>query len=113
MSEFLKWILDIPLVLTRPSPEETWYMYPEFDDEAVSAILIRETKFGKSPIYFVSKILARSKTRYKKIEKVALAVVVASQKLRRYFWVNSIVVRIDLPLRQMLYLPDLAGRLLN
>lgn len=35
----------------------------------------------------------------------------ASRKLRQYLLANSIVVRKDLPLKQVLYIPGLAGRL--
>lgn len=45
-------------------------------------------------------------SRYQKIEKVALA-----RKLRRYFLAHSIVVRTDQPLKNVLFRPNLAGRM--
>ncbi|RDX96548.1 Retrovirus-related Pol polyprotein from transposon 17.6, partial [Mucuna pruriens] len=49
--------------------------------------------------------------RYQKIEKAALAVVVASGRLRPYFQNFGIIVKTDLPIRQVLRKPDLAGRM--
>ncbi|RDX91446.1 rnhA, partial [Mucuna pruriens] len=49
--------------------------------------------------------------RYQKIEKAALAVVVASRRLCPYFQNFGIVVKTDLPIRQELRKPDLAGRM--
>lgn len=55
------------------------------------------------------KILSGEEIEYKKIKIVALAVVVASQKFRRYFLAHSIVVQTDFPLRQVLYWPNMVG----
>ncbi|RDX97095.1 Pro-Pol polyprotein, partial [Mucuna pruriens] len=49
--------------------------------------------------------------RYQRIEKAALALVTASRWLRPYFQNFSIVVHIDLPIRQVLRKQDLAGRM--
>lgn len=48
---------------------------------------MKEMDDGKNPIYFVFIDLAGAKARYQKIEKVTLVVMVASQKLIKYFWV--------------------------
>ncbi|RDX93784.1 Retrovirus-related Pol polyprotein from transposon 17.6, partial [Mucuna pruriens] len=50
--------------------------------------------------------------RYKKIDKAALALVMASRRLRPYFQNFSIIVRTDLPIRQVLRKPDLVGRMI-
>lgn len=51
---------------------------------AVSFVLVREDKGTQYPIYYVSKTLLDTKTRYPHLEKLALALIVAA-KLRPYF----------------------------
>ncbi|MCI20601.1 gag-pol polyprotein, partial [Trifolium medium] len=55
--------------------------------------------------------LSGPELRYQKIEKIALALMTAAKKLRRYFLANSIIVRTDQPQKQVLFRPDLAGRM--
>ena len=43
-------------------------------------------------VYYVSKTLADAKTRYLPLEKLALALVMASKKLNHYFQAHKIVV---------------------
>ncbi|MCI19788.1 maturase K, partial [Trifolium medium] len=81
--------------------------------DAISAVLIRESKEGQKPVYFVSKAPQGPELRYLQIEKVTLAVVVAARKLRHYFLAYSIVVRTDQPIKQLLARPDMAGRMLK
>lgn len=64
---------------------------------------MKEMDDGKNPIYFVFIDLAVAKARYQKIEKVTLVVMVASQKLIKYFWVHPFITRTYLPLRHILY----------
>jgi len=94
----LNTILSRPLVLSRPMAGETLYLYLVILAEAVSVVLVGEVGTNQSLVYFCSKALARPKRRYQKIEKVALALMVAARKLRRYFLAHSIVVRTDQPL---------------
>jgi hypothetical protein len=60
--------------------------------EVVNAVLIREIGTNQNPVDLSLKALAGSKTRYQKIEKMKLAVMVAAKKLRRYFLAHSIIV---------------------
>ncbi|RDX74602.1 hypothetical protein CR513_45639, partial [Mucuna pruriens] len=86
----LKAMMATPPVLTRPKPEE---------------------EGEQRLVYFTSKVLQGPERSYQKIEKAALAVVTASRRLRPYFQTFSITVRMDLPIRQVLRKPDLAGRM--
>ena len=52
-------------------------------------------------------------TRYPKLEKLALALMVASRELRPYFHAHSIEVLTNYPLRQVLQKPKTLGRLLK
>ena len=49
-------------------------------------------------MYYVSKVLQGSETRYPFTEKVALALLNATRKLRPYLQAHSIIVLMDQPL---------------
>ena len=54
-----------------------------------------------------------AETKYPELEKLALALVVASRKLRPYFHAHSIMVLTNYPLRQVLQKPEALGKLLK
>ena len=54
-----------------------------------------------------------AETRYPELEKLALALMVASRKLRPYFHTHSIKVLTNYPLRQVLQKLEASGRLLK
>ncbi|RDX58415.1 hypothetical protein CR513_62272, partial [Mucuna pruriens] len=100
-----------PLVLTRPRPGMPLCLYISISDNAISSVLIQEEEGEQKPVYFTSKVLQGPEKRYQKIEKAALALVTASRRLRPYFQAFNIIVRTDLPIRQVLRKPDLVGRM--
>ncbi|KAK2383691.1 hypothetical protein QL285_071117 [Trifolium repens] len=55
--QHLKRALSEPPVLTQPEQGETLFLYLAVAQEAISAVLIRETEQGQKPVYFVSKVL--------------------------------------------------------
>ena len=64
-------------------------------------------------MYYISKWLIDAETRYLEMEKLALALVIASRKLRPYFHSHTICVLTNYPLRQVLQKSDASGRLLK
>ena len=62
-------------------------------------------------MFFVSKSLADAETSYNHLEQAALALQVATKKLRSYFQAHPIVVLTNLPLRSTIHKPDLSGRM--
>ncbi|CAL1376418.1 unnamed protein product [Linum trigynum] len=56
-------------------------------------------------------MLAGAETRYSPIEKAALALVNASQKLRPYFQSHAITVLTNLPLKRILSSMEVSGRM--
>nr|XP_025636282.1 uncharacterized protein LOC112730408 [Arachis hypogaea] len=74
-----------------------------------------ETETGRkqNPVYFISRVLQPTETRYPKIEQLALALITTARRLQHYFQSHTIIVRTDQPLRQILTRPELAGRLIK
>ena len=64
-------------------------------------------------MYYVSKRLIDAETRYPEMEKLALALVVASRKLRPYFHSHTVRVLTNYLLRQVLQKSDASGHMLK
>ena len=95
-----------------PKAGDTLYLYLAASDIAVSAALFKECGDTKlRPVFFVSKSLTDAETRYSHLERAALALRTAAQKLRPYFQAHPVVVLIDLPLRGTIHKPDMFGRM--
>ncbi|RDX97491.1 hypothetical protein CR513_19729, partial [Mucuna pruriens] len=107
----LKAMLATPPILVRPELGQPLHLYISVTDDAMNSLLIQEREKEQCLIYFISKTLHGPKKRYQKIERGALALIVASRRLRPYFQSFSIIVRTDLPIQQILRKPDLAGRM--
>ncbi|CAL0314908.1 unnamed protein product [Lupinus luteus] len=107
-----KQYLAAPPILSKPEPDEVLFVYLAVSDEAVAAVLIKETADGQNPVYFISKALQGPELRYQKLEKVAYALLVATRRLRQYFQSHATVVRTNQPIRQILHKPELAGRMI-
>nr|XP_027109104.1 uncharacterized protein LOC113728959 [Coffea arabica] len=90
---------------------EILFLYLSACNETVSAVLVRENRGARRPIYYVSCALQGPETRYTPAEKLVLALVHAARKLRPYFQTNSITVLTDQPLRQILTKPEISGRM--
>nr|GFB86968.1 reverse transcriptase domain-containing protein [Tanacetum cinerariifolium] len=67
----------------------------------------------QTPIYFVSRSLQVPELNYTPMEKLVLSLVFAAKRLRRYFQVHPITVITGQPIKQIMYRPDVAGRLLK
>ena len=59
----------------------------------------------------MSRTIRWAETRYQKIERLCLAVVITVHKLRQYFQSHQVVVKTDYPIKNVLRKPDLAGRM--
>ncbi|XP_070041243.1 uncharacterized protein [Nicotiana tomentosiformis] len=107
----LKEYLSSPPLLSKLELGEHLLVYLVVSEVAVSAVVVRESKGTQSPIYYISKILVDAETKYPHLEKLALALVVASRKLGPYFKFHPISVVTTFPLRSILHKPELSGRL--
>ncbi|XP_027101128.1 uncharacterized protein [Coffea arabica] len=99
------YLAELP-TLTAPEQGETLFLYLCACSEAISAVLVREDRGIRRPIYYVSRALQGPEIRYTPAEKLVFALVHASRKLRPYFQTHSIIVMTDLPLRQILTKPE-------
>ncbi|GJT49197.1 reverse transcriptase domain-containing protein [Tanacetum coccineum] len=88
-------------------------MYLVAAKEDISAVLMTERDGKQMPIYFVSRALQGPEVNYTPMEKLILALVSASKRLKRYFQAHTIVVITDQPIKQMLSNPEVTGRLLK
>lgn len=71
--------------LAKPIVGKVLHLYLGVSTEAVSTLLVRNDGIKQEPMYFVSRLLLAEKN-YMEIEQVALALVVATRKLRSYFF---------------------------
>jgi RNase H-like domain found in reverse transcriptase len=81
----LKEYLSNPPVMRRPIVGEVLFLYLATTGGVVSATLVWKEREVQRPIYYVSHILRDAETHYPLIEKLAFALIIASQKLRPYF----------------------------
>ncbi|KAK4856809.1 hypothetical protein QYF36_021535 [Acer negundo] len=86
----LKTYLKSPPLLSKPKDNKTLFIYLTVSNTAVNAVLVREEENNQHPVYYVSKTLLDAETRYSRLEKLALALVVAARKLRPYFQCHSV-----------------------
>ena len=107
----LKEYMMSPPLLSKPHDNETLQLYFAVSSNAVSGVLVREKDKHQHPIYYVSKSLLNTETRYTSMEKLLLALVTAVKKLRHYFESRSIYVVTNYPLMFVLRKPELSGRL--
>ena len=65
-------------LLSKPVDGEPLFLYLAISEYAISGALLREKEKVQWPVYYISKRLIDAETRYPKMEKLALALVIAS-----------------------------------
>ena len=76
--EDLKEYLIVPPLVVSPKSSKILYLYLTASDETLAVISIRKTPKGQFLIYYISKALHSSKFNYKRIKKLAYALLMAS-----------------------------------
>ncbi|GKA90362.1 reverse transcriptase domain-containing protein [Tanacetum coccineum] len=104
-------IAKLPM-LTASEEQEELIVYLAASKEAVSAVLMTEREARQMPIYFVSQVLRGPEVNYTSMEKLVLALVHASKRLRRYFQAHPIIVITDQPIKNILSNPEVVGQVL-
>ncbi|GAU42950.1 hypothetical protein TSUD_142870 [Trifolium subterraneum] len=107
----LKEFLASPPILARPIQGTPLHLYLVVSENAMSSALVQKINGEERPIYFVSRTFRGAETRYQKIERLSLAVIVTARTLRQYFQSHKIVVKTNFPIKQVLKKPDLVGRM--
>ncbi|GJR48218.1 reverse transcriptase domain-containing protein [Tanacetum coccineum] len=103
-------IAELP-TLTAPMKDEELMVYLLAANEAVNAVLLVERNERQMPIHYVSLSLQGAEVNYALMEKLALALVHAARKFRRYFQGHAVKVVTDKPINQILNSPKESGRL--
>ena len=107
--EELKMYLTSPPLLSPSQYGETLSLYLAVSPTAISSALIREEGGTQLLVYYTSKAFQGVEERYPTMEKLALALVIATRKLRPYFQSHKIVILTNHPLRKAINKPDAAG----
>ncbi|GJY18430.1 reverse transcriptase domain-containing protein [Tanacetum coccineum] len=94
-----------------PMEKDELIVYLATSREAVNAVLMTGREAKQMPIYFVICALQGPEINYKPMEKLVLALVHASKRLKRYFQEHPIIVITDQPIKQVLSKPKIAERL--
>ncbi|GJW41844.1 reverse transcriptase domain-containing protein [Tanacetum coccineum] len=100
-------IAKLPMLIA-PEEQEELIVYLAASKEAVSVVLMTEREARQMPIYFVSRALRGPEVNYTAMEKLVLALVHASKRLRRYFQAHPIIVITDQPIKNILSNPEVA-----
>ncbi|GJS40530.1 reverse transcriptase domain-containing protein [Tanacetum coccineum] len=100
-------------MLTAPKEKEELIMYLAAAKEAISAVLMTERGGKQLPVYFMSRALRGPEINYIPMEKLVLALLSASRRLKRYFQAHTIVVITDQPIKQLLLKSEISGRMLK
>ncbi|KAI5349970.1 hypothetical protein L3X38_002861 [Prunus dulcis] len=78
-------------------------MYLVVSNSIFSSALIPEELGAEHLVFYTSKALIDAKTRYPKLEKLILALIVFTRKLRPYYQAHRVIAMIDFPLRSILH----------
>ena len=84
-------------ILTALELGEDLYMYLLMSEHVASVVLLRDQGV-QQPIYYISKTLVDTETRYLPLEKLVLALVHATRKIPHYFQAHTIYVLTNYPL---------------
>ncbi|KAK1421700.1 hypothetical protein QVD17_24249 [Tagetes erecta] len=107
----LKDYLSSAPALMKPVKDESLIHYLAVSGNAVSAVLVKDHEGQQHPVYYISKSLLDAEAMYSHIEKLILALIMTSTKLRHYFETNTIVVKTNYPIKNVLRKPELSGRM--
>ena len=113
--EKIKEYLLSPPVLVPPTPGRPLLLYLSVSDMALGCMLAQIDDLGKErAIYYLSKRMLEYEMRYVMIERLCLALVWATKRLRHYMTEYSVhlISRLD-PLRYLFDRPALTGRLMR
>ncbi|GJX64969.1 reverse transcriptase domain-containing protein [Tanacetum coccineum] len=107
-----KLIAELP-TLTASKEREELIIYLAAAKEAISAVLMTDREGRQIPVYFVSRTLRGPEVNYTPMEKLVLALLSASKRLKRYFQAHTVIVITSQPIKQLLSSSEISGRMLK
>ncbi|XP_073061699.1 uncharacterized protein [Primulina eburnea] len=100
-------------VLVKPEPRGKLWIYLSATEHVVSSVLVKEEGTDQNPVYYVSHALRGAELKYSEVEKIALALVMISRKLRPYFLSHPIVVLTNSPLGRIMTHAEVSGKMVK
>jgi ribonuclease HI len=100
-----------------PAAEEALLIYIAATTQVVSAAIVFERRkeghalLVQRPVYFISKVLSKTKIRYPQIQKLLYAVILTRRKLRHYFESHPVTVVSSFPLGEIIQCREASGRI--
>ena len=101
----LKTYLNSPPILVSPFEGELLTLYLAVSDFLTSAVLIRDKDRVQHPVYYYNRALRGAEERYAKMEKLILALVTITRKIRPYFQAHTIEIPTEYPMKQVIHKP--------
>ena len=74
-----------PPLLTSPQPSDVLFLYLVVSATAASSVLVREEGVVQRLIYYINRLIKDAETRYTKIVKIMLALIILARCLHPYF----------------------------
>ncbi|GJZ62208.1 reverse transcriptase domain-containing protein [Tanacetum coccineum] len=88
----MKELLEALPTVTAPINGETLIMYLAASEESISTVLMAERGKRQVIVYFISRTIEGAELEYPELEKLILALVYATRRLRRYFQAHPIQI---------------------
>ena len=112
----VKQLLTKAPILVPPTEGEPLLLYIAATTQVVSAALVVEREEEghalkvQCPMYFISKVLSDSKTRYSQIQELLYAILITKRKLCHYFESHPMMVVTSFPLGEVVQSQGATGR---
>ncbi|PWA53909.1 reverse transcriptase domain-containing protein [Artemisia annua] len=114
-TSFQRWknCMEILPVVVPPTRGEVLFLHIAASPDEIGAMLFAERRRIQIPIYFVSRALPDLEQSYAASEKLILALIHATRRLRRYFKDHPIRVLTDKPFERAFMNPDGTRRMVK
>ena len=101
--------MQVPILIAL-EPGEDLFMYLLVSDHTISVVLLRD-RGVQQPAYYIGKTLVNADMRYLLLEKLVLALILATRRLPYYFHAHTVYVLTEYPLQSLLKRSDFTGRI--